>query len=88
MHSNPKAYTIFIYKRIIGRVLPAVPIAFKMWIASQGVIVKEKISPLMYVATRPFLRQAMMGNTTKIIKRTKFTQKRKGLHERGLHEES
>ena len=50
MHINPKTYTIFSYKRIIGRVLPVVPIAFKIWITSQGVLVKEKISPLMYVA--------------------------------------
>ena len=88
MHSNPRTHTIFSYKRIIGRVLPAVPIAFKIWITSQGVIVKEKIRPLMYVANLPFLRQAMMGNTTTIIKKTKFTQKRKGLNERGLHEKS
>ena len=55
MHSNPKTYTIFSYKRIIGSVLPVVPIAFKIWINSQGVIVKEKISPLMYVANLPFV---------------------------------
>ena len=67
MHSNPKTYTIFSYKRIIGGVLPVVPVAYKIWITSQGVIVKAKISPLMYVANLPFLRQAMMGNTTTII---------------------
>ena len=33
MHSNPKTYTIFSCKRIIGGVLPAVPIAFKIWSA-------------------------------------------------------
>ena len=88
MHSNPKIYTIFSYKRIIGRVLPVVPMAFKIWITSQGVLVKEKISPLMYVAYLPFLRQAMMGNTTTIMKGTKLIRKRKGLHERGLHEKS
>ena len=88
MHSSPKTYTRFSYKRIIGGVLPIVPIAFKIWIASQGVIVKEKISPLMYVANLPFLRQAMMDSTTTIITRAKFTQKRKCLHERGSREKS
>ena len=76
MHSNSKTYTIFSYKRIIGGVLPAVPIAFKIRITSQKVIVKEKISPLMYVANLPFSRQAMMCNTRTIIKIAEIEQGR------------
>ena len=65
MHSNPKTHTIFSSTGIIGGVLSAVPIAFEIWKeknkSSQGVMVKEKISPLMYVANLPFFGNGREG---------------------------